>query len=240
MTTVLYTPNQTPILRDVVNRILNECGIASQPDLVTSKYLGTVTALNAVNDAVVDIKSRNLHWEFQKRTAVINLIPGINSYTVPADFARMAHPFSPWNGFQISTSLRELTPDEYYQAIPALNTSTPGTPQYYMVDSNVVTMFPPPSSDYISNWPQLQYVYMKDSGTPLGASDQTLAVDIPSRFIECVVAFGKWKMKLYLEYPDWQVEQQRYEQTLHTQMNRNNSGRRAPRLRTTFPSNSVW
>ena len=109
-----------------------------------------------------------------------------------------------------------------------------------MVDSSVVTMAPAPDSNFIALWPNLQYIYFQGPQRPLGAADQLLAVDIPPEFIEALVAFGKWKMKLFLEYPDWQAEQQRYEQCLRVQMNRNNAGRRAPRLRMTYPSNSVW
>ena len=70
--------------------------------------------------------------------------------------------------------------------------------------------------------------------------DQNIAINIPPEFIEAVVAFAKWKMKLFLEYPDWQAEQMRYEQALRVQMNRANAGRRAPRLRMTYNSNTVW
>jgi hypothetical protein len=110
----------------------------------------------------------------------------------------------------------------------------------YMADSQTLTIYPAPDANFISQWPQLQFVYFKGPQRPLGAADQLLAVDIPPEFLECLVAFGKWKMKLFLEYPDWQAEQARYEQSLRVQMNRNNASRRAPRLRMTYPSNSVW
>ena len=239
MTTVSYTPNQTPTLFDVVNRVLNECGIESQLDLTTSNFLGTVTAINAINDAINDINFRN-RWEWQKQTAVIDLADGINSYALPANFVRMCYPFTPSSGSSFSMQLRELTPDEWNQIVPTLVINQPGTPQYYMVDSNVVTLGPAPNSEYISTYPQLQYTYFKGPAAPLGASDQNSAIDIPPEFVEAVVAFAKYKMKLFLEYPDWQVEQARYEQALHVQMNRNNAGRRTPRMRMTYNSNTVW
>ena len=239
MTTVSYSPNQTPILRDVVNRVLNECGIQSQPDLTTSQLLATVTAINAVNDGINDIKFRN-RWEWLKRTAVINLVVGTLSYAMPADFVRMAHPMTPYNGIGIGRALQEMTPDEYWQMVPSVGLTTPGTPYLYMVDSSVLNLWPAPDTNFISLWPQMQFVYFKGPARPLGAEDQLLAVDIPPEFIECLVAFGKWKMKLLLEYPDWQAEQARYEQALKVQINRGNAGRKASRLRTTFPSNSVW
>ena len=239
MTTVSYTPNQTTTLLEVVNRVLNECGIESQADLPTSNFLGTVTAINAVNDAINDIKFRN-RWEWLKRTAVIDLVAGINSYALPADFTRMCYPFTPYTGVQFSMQLRELTPDEWNQIVPTLVINQPGTPQYYMVDSNVVTFGPAPNSEYISTYPQVQYTYFQGPAAPLGASDQSSALDIPPEFIEAVVAFAKYKMKIFLEFPDWQMEQARYEQALHVQMNRNNAGRRAPRMRMTYNSNTVW
>jgi hypothetical protein len=239
MTTVIYTPAQTPILRDVVNRILNECGIQSQADLTTSNFLGTVTAINAVSDAVNDIKLRD-RWEWLKYTAVVTPVAGQTSYPLPADFVRMAHPMTPWNGTMMGRSLQEQTADEYWQMIPSIQSATPGTPYMYMADSQTLTIYPAPDANFISQWPQLQFVYFKGPQRPLGAADQLLAVDIPPEFLECLVAFGKWKMKLFLEYPDWQAEQARYEQSLRVQMNRNNASRRAPRLRMTYPSNSVW
>ena len=239
MTTVQFTPNQTPPLKDVVNRILNECGLQSQADLTTSQFLGTVTAINATNDAVNDIKFR-CRWEWLKRTAVVNLAAGVNSYAMPADFVRMGHPFVPWNGSVKGMPMQEKTPDEFYQLIPGLPAGSAGTPQFYMVDSNVVTVYPTPDANFVATWPNLQYVYFQGPQRPLGAADQALAVDIPPEFIEALVAFGKWKMKLFLEYPDWQAEQQRYETCLHVQMNRNNAGRRAPRLRTTYNNTTVW
>jgi hypothetical protein len=239
MTTVSYTPNQTATLKDTVNRILNECGIPAQANLVTSQYLGTVTAINAVNDAINDIKFRN-RWEWLKATVVLDLQVGNLSYTPPDDFVRMAHPFTPWNGVTLGRSLQELTPDEYWQMIPSSGTMTPGTPYCYMVDSNVINLWPTPNADFIALWPQLLYTYFKGPARPLGAADQALAIDVPPEFTEAVVAFGKWKIKLMLEFPDWQAEQARYEQVIRVQMNRNNAGRKAPRLRTTFPSNQVW
>ena len=239
MTTLVYSPNQTPTLKDLVNRILNECGIASQPDLTTSNFLGTVTAINAVNDGVNDIKYRN-RWEWLKETSVLDLNPGINSYAMPANFVRMAHPMTPWDGSALGRSLQEQTPDEYWQMIPSIQSSTPGTPYLYMVDSSVVSLWPAPDSNFISQWPQIRFTYFKGPERPLGAVDQGIAVDIPPSFIEALVAFGKWKMKLFLEYPDWQAEQGRYEQALRVQINLTNSGRRAARLRTTYPSNTVW
>ena len=239
MTTVQFTPNQTPTLKDVVNRILNECGLQSQADLTTSLFLGTITAINATNDAINDIKFRN-RWEWLKRTAVITLVNGVNSYAMPADFVRMGHPFVPWNGVTKGTPMAEKTPDEFYQAIPGLPAGSAGTPQFYMVDSSTVTVYPTPDTNFVTSWPNLQYVYFQGPQRPLGAADQALTIDIPPEFIEALVAFGKWKMKLFLEYPDWQAEQTRYEQCLHVQMNRNNAGRRAPRLRTTYDNVSVW
>lgn len=239
MTTVQFTPNQTPTLKEFVNRILNECGLQSQADLVTSQFLGSTVAINAANDGVNDIKFRN-RWEWLKRTAVVGLIPGVNSYPMTADFVRMAHPFCAWNGIVKSIPLNEKTPDEWYQLVPTLPAGSAGTPQFYMVDSNVVTIYPTPDTNFVTSWPNLQYVYFQGPQRPLGAADQALAIDIPPDFTEALVAFGKWKMKLFLEYPDWQVEQQRYEQCLRVQMNRNNAGRRAPRLRTTYNSTSVW
>ena len=239
MTTVQFTPNQTPTVNNFVNRILNECGIPTQPDLTTSTFLGVTTAINAINDGINDIKFRN-RWEWLKRTAVIVLTPGVASYAMTADFIRMAHPMCGWNGAVLGSQIAELTPDEYYQMIPGLPAGSAGTPQYYMVDSNVLTLYPTPDSNFVASWPNLQYVYFQGSQRPLGAADQALAVDIPPEFIEALAAFGKWKMKLFLEYPDWQAEQARYEQCLHVQMNRNNAGRRAPRLRNTYNIVSVW
>jgi len=239
MTTVNYAPPTAYTLKEMVNRILNECGVPSQADLTTSNFLGTVTAINAVNDAVNDIKLRN-RWEWLKMTAVIDLQAGIGSYNLPVDFVSMNTPFTPYTGSQFSQQIRELTPDEWSQIVPTLVINQPGTPQYYMVDSTVVTLAPAPDANYVATYPQLSYGYFKGAWRPLAAADQNLAIDIPPKFSECVAAFGKWKMKLFLEYPDWQAEQMRYEQSLHVQMNRNNAGRRKPRLRNTYNSNTVW
>ena len=239
MTTVNYTPAQMPTLLEVVNRVLNECGIQSQPNLTSSQFLGTVTAMNAVNDAVNDIKMRN-RWEWIKTTAVLTLVPGISSYTMPSDFVSMAHPMMMWDGTNLNQTLQELTPDEFWQMYPPTNISTPGTPSVYMVDSNVTTLWPSPSASFIATYPQLRYIYFKAAARPLTVADQALTLDIPAEFLEAVVAFGKWKMKLFLEYPDWQAEQARYEQAIRVQINRTNAGRRAPRMRLTYPSNTVW
>jgi hypothetical protein len=239
MTTVSYTPNQSPTLLDMVNRILNECGIASQADLATSNFLGTITAVNAVNDAINDIKYRN-RWEWLKETVVLDLVPGTLSYPVPANFGRMAHPMTPWDGTTVARSLQEQTPDEYWQMIPSIQTSNPGTPYLYMVDGNTINLWPAPDTNFVNQWPQMMFTYFKAPERPLGVSDQLLVIDVPPSFVEVIAAFGKWKMKLFLEYPDWQAEQARYEQALRVQMNAGNAGRRAPRLRMTYPSNSVW
>ena len=140
----------------------------------------------------------------------------------------------------VQTCALPISPDEWNQIVPTLVIDQPGTPQYYMVDSDVLTLGPAPDSNYVSTYPQLIYSYFKGPQRPLGAEDQTLAIDVPPEFVEAVVAFAKWKMKLFLEYPDWQAEQARYEQALHVQMNRNNAGRRVARMRMTYNSNTVW
>lgn len=226
MTTVQLNSPSFPSTINLVNRILNECGIESNTTLSAQNFRSN-TALQAVNDAVADIHYRN-RWTFQKRLTFFNMVVGVNQYVLPADFMRLAIP-PILNG----NRLKEYTPEEWAAFIPeGSNQIANGMPQAFCVDMNIFRLWPIPDSQTISLYPQLSYIYFMGPGARLGTSDDNATVNLPIDFLEAVVAFGKWKVKMLLEYPDAGAEQQRYESCLRTLMNRDAKGRRQPRLRT--------
>lgn len=208
MTTVQTQVTQMPGLLSVVNRILNECSLPSWSSLAAMDYRGTLV-LDAVNDAVVEIH-RTKRWAFSRNTYFYNLVVGQMDYPLPADFVSMAYP-PMWNGIQI----RELTPDDWYAQLPFWTTiQSTGGPIYCTADANFFRIYPAPTSSAITSAPQIRIVYQRNAGGRLTTANDNAAINLPYEFLEAVVAFGKWKLKTFLEYPDADKDYQRYKEVV--------------------------
>ena len=56
-------------------------------------------------------------------------------------------------------------------------------------------------------------------------------INLPPEFVPCLIAYGKFAVKAFLEYPDATGEIQLYEKLLSIRINAGRSMRKAPRLR---------
>jgi YD repeat-containing protein len=165
--------------------------------------------LEAVNDAVVEIY-RSHRWAFARTTAYYNIVAGQSDYPLPADFVSMAYPPS-WNGYQ----LRELTPDDWYAQLPFFNLQNmTGGPIYCTADANFFRVYPTPTALAVTTAPQIRYTYERNAGGRLTSSNDNASINLPYEFLEAVVAFGKWKLKTLLEYPDADKEYTRFKQVI--------------------------
>lgn len=216
-----------PKLLDVVNRILREVGAYPVPSLNPGSTQSQV-ALDAVNDGIWQIYNRN-RWSWTNTTIYIPLVANQTDYSVPADFDRLSQ--SPiYNGYVLS----EYTPDEWTQRVSGLAdmaSTQPGAPICFKLTANVMTVFPAPVASVIAVVPSIQFSYYKNPGTRLDNTDDAVGPNLPIEFVDCLVTFGKWRLKAFMEYPDAQLEAQRFEQLLSIQMNRNLRGRKPNQMR---------
>ena len=224
MTIVSPTPSLMPSILSMVQRVKRECGLPEPTTLVGTTDKTAIVALDALNDAAVDIYSRK-RWEWQESLYGITLVAGTAQYALPADFMRMAQPPEA-GGYPIVG----LTEEEWYQVVPA-QTAVSGSPQYYTVHGYIFEVWPVPSSDYITQYPILPFVYYRQPPQRLDGSDDAANLNLPPEFVECLITYGKFKVKAFLEYPDATGEIQLYEKLLFTRMNAGRSMRKAPRLR---------
>lgn len=224
MTNVLPSPSLMPSILTMVKRVKRECGLPEPTTLVATTDKTAIVALDALNDAAVDIYSRK-RWEWQESLYGVTLVSGTTQYALPADFMRLAQPPEA-GGYPV----QGLTEEEWMQYVPLVST-TSGSPQYYTVHGYIFEIWPAPTDDYIAQYPILPFTYYRQPPARLDGSDDAANLNLPVEFVECLIAYGKFKVKAFLEYPDAGGEVQLYEKLLFTRMNAGRSMRRAPRLR---------
>lgn len=208
MTTVQAASTQIPGLLAIVNRVLNECALPSWSSLAAMDYKGTLV-LDAVNDAVVEIH-RKKRWSWTRSTYFYPLVAGQTDYPLPADFESMAYP-PIWNG----TQLREYTPDDWYAQYPFWSSiASSGGPMACTTDAQFFRIYPAANASAIAAAPHIRIIYQRTAGGRLTNANDNAAFNIPFEFLEAIVAFGKWKLKTFLEYPDADKEYARYQEVI--------------------------
>ena len=234
MTIVLQTPAQMPSILDMVKRVKRECGLPEPVTLVGTTDKTALVALDALNDASVDIYSRK-RWEWQESLYGLPLVAGTVQYSLPADFQRMAQ-----DPKSAGYPIQGLTEEEWDQIVPG-QALTSGSPQFYTVHGYIFQIWPAPSVEYVAQYPILPFVYYRQSPKRLDGSNDGSNLNLPAEFVECLIYYGKFKVKAFLEYPDAQADLQLYEKALFTRMNAGRSMRTLPRLRQSGALRSkVW
>lgn len=218
----------------LVNRVLTECG---QPTVSGLSGTQATVVLEAMNDGCADIWLRQ-RWAFQRGAASIALVASQRDYSLPANFDRIATPFRT-TGTLGYRDLIEFSPEEWWQQ--GLGTSTSdGSPVYYTVKELVVSLYPKPSSDFITNCPTLEYEYFEGVPARRVAADTGSSWDLPLDFEDAHVHFGRGKLKQYLEYPDWAADMSRYEQALQILKGKYREVRTSPTMKPRYPVISEW
>lgn len=242
MTTVQATYPGMPKLLDVANRVLRECGAYTVNSLNPGNIQSQVV-LDALGDGLWQIYNRK-RWQWTNTTISISLVANQADYPLPADFDRVSV-LPTYNGL----TLREFTQDEWNTAILPVSSqgqSDAGSPSCFKVSPAVLTLWPTPTSAAIAVVPSLQFSYYKTPGLRFDNTDDAIPPNLPVEFLDCLVTFGKWRLKTFLEYPDAMTEAQRFEQLLQVQMNRDDRGRKPNQMRSLYgPSmigqgNSGW
>ena len=224
MTNVLPSPSLMPSILTMVKRVKRECGLPEPTTLVGTTDKTALVALEGLNDATVDIYSRK-RWEWQESLYGVTLVAGTTQYALPADFMRMAQPPEA-GGYPITG----LTEEEWNQVVP-IQTAVSGSPQYYTVHGYIFEVWPAPSADYIAQYPILPFIYYRQPPERLDGTDDAANINLPPEFVPCLIAYGKFAVKAFLEYPDATGEIQLYEKLLSIRINASRSMRKAPRLR---------
>lgn len=211
--------------RDVmttVNRVFRESGLPEVAHLMGKQ---AQIVLEALNDGCADIWQRH-RWPFQRYTASLVMVANQQEYTLPADFDRIASPFR--IGY---LTLEEKTPEEWWNGQFGDITSV-GQPYLYTVESLTAKFFPTPNDSFVDAYPTLRFQYFKTIPTRRTTADATSSWDLPLDFENALVCFGKASLKRFLEYPDWERDQQAYEMALKTLRDKYREVRVAPKLRT--------
>ena len=215
---VVQTAANFPTALDLVNRVQRECGVETVLSLANTNDRSE-TVREALNDAVIDIYNR-ARWEWLMTVYHIQLVAGRDQYQMPKNFDRLAMPVRLTN-----TPMKEYTALDWPYYIPTVDPGGQGGPHSYMVHNDILSVFPAPSAESVAQYPKLILAYYKSPGprVPASADGDKTTWDIPEAFIEPMVAFGKWKLKMLLEYPDSPGEMARYEQLIQQNLNKRRS-----------------
>lgn len=219
----------TPTALDVVNRVQRECGVEQIVSMASSNDRSEVVR-EAINDAVIDIYNR-ARWEWLVNVYHIRLISGQDSYQLPQNFDRLARPVQVSN-----TPMKEYTALDWPYYIPTIDPGGQGQPHSYMIQNQILSVFPAPNQEAIDQHAFLVFAYYKHPGVrmPATSAADKQTWDVPPQFIEPLVSFGKWKLKTYLEYPDAQAEVMRYEQLIQQNLNKRRSALQNPQMHQRF------
>lgn len=210
MTTVLKTTGYTtPTLLALVSRCRRE---------VTKESLTTLNddpinnvLIDAINDAVSDIyfKSR---WNWRKQSWNILWTSAQTDYPLPADFDQLATEIVVNN-----VALKEISPEEWWRNTYApswnSNSSISGQPSIYTVDRALLKVWPLPSDDFVTQTPiSVAYYYRQPSSMLVLANDASNSPDVPADFTEALVRFAVARLKVFLQWTDFAIDQKRYEE----------------------------
>lgn len=228
--------SQLPSCLTMVNRVLEECGDLT----VSSMNPGTRNskiALEGLNDAQTEIWERQ-RWPWQRQTYNLSLVAGQSAYAMPDRFDRLAEPLNlgAVGSFQ---NLKEFTDEEWNQlnmGVPA----TSGTPRGFKISNVTMTITPAPSTEFVALYPQLIFTYFQEIPDRRGITDDNNSFDAPGHFYDAMIAFGKSRLKQYLQFPDWQMDMQDFEKGMKVHLNKVREGRAPARVRPTNWVVSTW
>lgn len=234
MTNVTQTPVQMPSILSMVQRVKRECGLTEPTTLAGTTDKQSLIVLDALSDATVEIFVRK-RWEWRESVYGLVLTAGVSQYPLPADFEQIAQ-----DPKSAGYPIKGQTEEEWQQSVPGLAIVS-GQPQIYTVHGSIFEIWPPPNQGYIDQYPILPFSYYRLPPARLDGSDDNANLNLPPDFVECLISFAKWKLKGVLEYPDAQLDFQRYEMALQVQMNVNRAMRRGARMRQTGALRSkIW
>ena len=218
-----------PVALDMVNRVQRECGVETITSLASGNDRSEVVR-EALNDSIIDLYNR-ARWEWLMQVYNLPLVAGQDSYQLPQNFMRLASPVRITN-----TPMKEYTALDWPYYIPTVDPGGQGGPHSYMIQGQVLWVFPPPDATTVYYNPVFVMGYYKHPGVriPASAAGDTMTWDVPPEFVEPLIVFGKWKLKLFMEYPDAQAEQGRYEQLIQQNLNRRKSALQNPQMHQRF------
>lgn len=226
-----------PSCLTMVNRVLEECGDVTVPSLDPGTRNSKI-ALEALNDVTADIWKRQ-RWPFQKQTSTFSLVANQADYALPDRFGRLAEPIRITSTTSGYTNLVELTPEVWNQVNRGgitLGTS----PAWFKIDNTTLSLFPSPSSDFVTQYPTLTYAYFQDVPDRKTVSNDNDSWDLTNDFYEAMVLFGKAKLKQYLSFPDFGADMEAYERNLRQLQAKVREGRTPAQVRPRFWVVSEW
>ncbi len=202
---------QFPTLFELTKRIRRE---------VTRETLATLNddpvnnvIVDSINDGVEDIYYKN-RWNWKKLVFGIHLVAGQRDYALPPDFYQIATEPT-YNGLLMT----EVEPEQWNRYTYDPSVIPQGGPLLYMVDRALFRVHPAPSSSAITVAPTIPLTYYRRPPARLTiTSDSGHSPDLPPEFIEAIISFGKWKLKIHLQFDDFELDQRRYMETVQKQI----------------------
>lgn len=216
MTVLATTTNPSfPTLLQLCSRVRREVTKESLTSLVDDPINNVI--VDSINDAVEDIYYQD-RWNWAKTTENLTWVASQNEYALPTRFYRMASE-PEINNIQ----LEEVEIEEWARKTytPSLTSSVTiqGQPLIYAIDRSLIKVWPTPSSSFIALVPTTPLVYYRRPGARLLlASDASNSPDLPTEFIEAVVAWAKSRLKIFLQYDDYQIDENRYRECVQRQV----------------------
>ena len=218
-------------LLECVQRIIMGLGEPKPPTIDAGREAHAM-AVMAVNDAQLEIYTA-AKWDFRFAWGVIDLESTTMWYSLPYDYSEMATDMPVYLGTKQLTYIdfRDLLnryPD--FRLFPpgagtnlsvtvqgASNTNHFGEPMVYTVTNDQIGLFPVPDDDWIETQSQAIYGYY-DLPTEMIVEGDLLSISKELWTAHFWLSLGF--LKQYLEYPDWQADEQRGRYALEEQVRR--------------------
>lgn len=224
----------------LVNRVLLECGIPTVASLTPGTRESNVV-LEALNDGTNEITLRE-RWPWRRATYTISLIGGQSAYPLPDDYKTLAEPLRFGAANTNYSNIEEVTPEQwaYLGDGSSFNAANTGSPTQFTIKEGSIYLAPTPSTGFVTTYPTITFAYFKGVHNRRTTADSANSWDLPAEMYDCLVKFGKARLKEYLEYPDAQLNMQQYEKALAMQMAIVRQGRNPPVMRQMYSPIVEW
>lgn len=225
-----------PSCLTMVQRVQEECGDIPVTSLTPGTRRSKI-ALEGLNDACQAIWEAS-RWPWQRYDYNLTLVAGQSEYTLPSDFDRLAE--SP----RLSSAgnfapLEEYSPEEWI--VFQLGVSpTNGSPYRFKIENTKIVLGPAPSDEFIDQYPTLIFSYFREAPDRKTTASGADAWDVPGHFYPEMINYGKFKLKQYLEFPDWQSDKAAFEQGIQEQKNKVRQGRKPATMKPLYPVIQSW
>ena len=233
MTTVTVSGGASiPKMLDLVNIILNDCGIESVPSACATYNHRSSFVTRALNYAVTDIY-HSMRWHWTKTWTNIPLVANQADYSLPGNFMRLCAP-PKYSGIQ----MEELSPEEWEIFTPDTSMTPHGGPRNFKIDNLTISLYPAPSAAFVTQFGSIPYAFWENS--PGSITDDGGTLDVEYECLRYLVYKVRSELKRYLNNDDWQEDARQAKAVMDDIIRSDRQGRMPPTIRPKRPIVRSW